>query len=303
MLQTRIAPTPSGFLHLGNVYAFLTTAALAERHGLRVRLRIDDLDRSRFRRAYLNDIFELLEALDLHWQAGPMHADEFLAEYSQLHRLDLYDAALQKLTDAGKLYACNCSRSDLIDGQHANAQCRARNLSLNNPQHAWRLMLPAPTSVQMRDWHGKTQAVALPLGLSDPVVRRKAEHPGSRPLPAYQLACVVDDVLYGSTHLVRGQDLYESSLIQLHLAEQLEATDFLKIAMLHHPLILGQNGQKLSKSAGDHQKAQSLLAQWGTPGKIYQVLGDTLGHPMQSKTDFFAYFDANFSPAAGFPSF
>jgi glutamyl-tRNA synthetase len=290
-------------LHLGNVYAFLVTAALAERHGLRIRLRIDDLDRTRFREAYLNDIFALLEALDLPWHDGPATAKAFLAEYSQLHRLDLYDTALQKLADEGKLYACNCSRSDLKDGRHANAQCRARNLSLHEPQYAWRLKLPATASVRMYDWQGQARALPLPTAWSDPVLRRKAEKVGSRPLPAYHLACVVDDVLYGTTHLVRGLDLFESSLLQLHLAEQLEASDFLKMGMLHHPLILGPNGQKLSKSAGDHRKAQCLLVQWGSARQIYQALGEAIGHPLGSKADFFNYFDATYSPAAGFPSF
>lgn len=300
---TRIAPTPSGFLHLGNVYAFLVTAALAERHGLRIRLRIDDLDRTRFREAYLNDIFALLEALDLTWHEGPANSTAFLKEDSQLHRLDLYDGALQKLADAGKVYACSCSRADLVDGKHANAACRARNLSLHEPQNAWRLNTATNAAVRMRNWQGQTQDFLLPADLSDPVLRRKAEKVGSRPLPAYHLACVVDDVLYGTTHLVRGQDLFESSLIQLHLAEQLEASDFLKMGMLHHPLILGPNGQKLSKSAGDHRKAQCLLVQWGSARQIYQALGEAIGHPLGSKADFFNYFDATYSPAAGFPSF
>jgi glutamyl-tRNA synthetase len=75
--KTRIAPTPSGFLHAGNAFNFLQTAALAKQSGARVLLRIDDMDRDRYRPAYVNDIFETLDFLGIHWQEGPKQINDF----------------------------------------------------------------------------------------------------------------------------------------------------------------------------------------------------------------------------------
>ncbi|HWB90453.1 MAG TPA: glutamate--tRNA ligase family protein, partial [Puia sp.] len=102
---TRIAPTPSGFLHLGNVFSFSLTAALARRTGAEILLRIDDLDRERVQRDYLQDIFDTLTFMQIPWDQGPRNVDDFEREYSQVHRLPLYRAALARLREAGAVYA------------------------------------------------------------------------------------------------------------------------------------------------------------------------------------------------------
>ena len=92
--KTRIAPTPSGYLHLGNVLSFALTAALARRAGAAILLRIDDLDRERVSRDYVEDIFETLRFLGIPWDEGPRDFSEYERVWSQLHRLRLYREAL-----------------------------------------------------------------------------------------------------------------------------------------------------------------------------------------------------------------
>src|SRR3546814_4608083 len=86
VVRTRIAPTPSGFLHLGNILSFTLTAALAEKTQASTLLRIDDLDSQRINRLYVVDIFETLDFLEIPWTEGPTNYQDYQAAYSQLHR-------------------------------------------------------------------------------------------------------------------------------------------------------------------------------------------------------------------------
>jgi len=108
--KTRIAPTPSGFLHLGNVLSFALTAALAKQHEAKILLRIDDMDQARAEQEYIQDIFDTLNFLEIPWDEGPRNAEEFKDNYSQLHRLTLYSEAIEQLRDNKLLFACTCSR-------------------------------------------------------------------------------------------------------------------------------------------------------------------------------------------------
>ncbi|RFP65784.1 hypothetical protein D0N36_07595 [Hymenobacter lapidiphilus] len=111
---SRLAPTPSGFLHLGNAVNFTLTWLLTRRAGGTLHLRIDDLDRARFRPAYLDNIFRTLAWLGLDYDHGPSGPDEFERHYSQQHRLAEYEAALQAARAAhpALFYACRCSRTE-----------------------------------------------------------------------------------------------------------------------------------------------------------------------------------------------
>lgn len=271
---TRIAPTPSGFLHVGNLYAFLHTAQLAKEQGWRLRLRIDDLDRSRFRQAYLEDIFAVLATLGIHWEEGPRDAADFLVHYRQELRLPLYQSYLQQLRDAGWVYACSCSRSQLAGHPHYPGTCRHKQLSLDDPSLPWRLRLPEGAAVQLLDLQGNLQPIRLAGLVGDPVVLRKTEK-GIR-WPAYHLACVADDVLYQTTHIVRGKDLYDSTLIQLYLAQWLGLTAFTQIRFEHHPLLTTPDGRKLSKSAGDH-KGRSLLEDYPSQAALLALVSQWVG--------------------------
>ncbi|MES2108653.1 MAG: glutamate--tRNA ligase family protein, partial [Bacteroidota bacterium] len=89
--KTRIAPTPSGFLHVGNVLSFSITAALARKTGAKTLLRIDDMDQTRANARYIQNIFDTLNFLEIPWDEGPANADDFEKSYSQVHRLNLYN--------------------------------------------------------------------------------------------------------------------------------------------------------------------------------------------------------------------
>lgn len=249
-LRTRLAPTPSGYLHTGNALSFLLTAELAQRAGGRLRLRIDDLDGARVRPQYLENIFQTLHWLGIDWQDGPRDPTDFQQHFSQ-HlpaRLARYEALLQALTAVpGAVYACTCSRAELAvttpDGRYAGT-CRARALPLNTPGAAWRLRVPVEAQVAWSDGRLGPQAVAVAEAVGDFVVRKKDG------LPAYQVASVADDVADGTTLIVRGADLLPSTAAQLWLAQVAGAAyaAFGQTNFLHHPLVLDDTGRKMSKS-------------------------------------------------------
>ena len=231
---TRIAPTPSGFLHLGNIFSFAITAGMARRSSAEILLRVDDLDRGRVQREYMEDIFDTLRFMEIPWDRGPRGFDEFEREYSQVHRLSMYRGALERLREAGVVFACDCSRAQVLrasrDGGYAGT-CRERGLSLDADGVSWRL---------------RTEDVAgdLPVEMRDFVVRKKDG------FPAYQLSSVVDDLHYGVDLIVRGQDLRASTRAQLYLSYALDAGAFRDITFYHHRLLVTGAGEKLSKSAG-----------------------------------------------------
>src|SRR5690554_2173618 len=140
--KTRIAPTPSGYLHLGNVLSFAITAVLAKQSGARVMLRIDDLDRARVRPAYLADIFDTLTYLNIPWDEGPADYAAYESTYSQVHRLELYFDALARLRGQGAVFACDCSRGMLLRNHPAGAytgRCKQRGLPLDGEGYCWRI--------------------------------------------------------------------------------------------------------------------------------------------------------------------
>src|ERR1700741_1011573 len=112
-MLTRIAPTPSGFLHIGNVMSFLITQQLAKEQGAKILLRIDDMDQDRMEEKYLQDIFETLHFMEIGWEEGPKDAEDFKKNFSQRSRMHLYNSALEELKNNKRLYACICSRQQL----------------------------------------------------------------------------------------------------------------------------------------------------------------------------------------------
>lgn len=245
--KTRIAPTPSGYLHRGNAFSFLLTAALAKKTGARLLLRIDDLDRQRVRPAYVQDIFDTLQRLQIGWNEGPRSAAEHEACFSQTHRLPLYRNALQQLRDTGQVFACSCSRTAILrhnaEGVYPGT-CLHKGLSLDAAGVSWRLRTHAATRLQVKHLDGSITAAPLPPDLQFFVVQKKDGQ------PAYQLASLVDDLHFGVNLVVRGADLWPSTLAQLLLAERLQQPRFGDITFYHHPLLKDSSGAKLSKSAG-----------------------------------------------------
>lgn len=270
--KTRIAPTPSGYLHAGNALNFLLTAALAERYDARLLLRIDDLDRKRYRTAYAEDVFDALHYLNIQWQEGPKDLADFEERWSQRWRTTLYEEALRKLKEAGAVFACTCSRTRANE-----CECRNKRLPLDALNTSWRLITDdEPVAVRTPD--GNAIAASLPVEIKNFVVRKKDG------LPAYQLSSVVDDLHFGIDLIVRGADLWPSTLAQQFLAKRLGEERFSAIAFYHHPLLTDAGGGKLSKSAG----ASSIKCrrEGGKPlTEFLAHLGSLWHAPVASKED------------------
>lgn len=271
MLLTRLAPTPSGYLHLGNAFSFIITWLLARLQGGKILLRIDDLDNERFRPEYLEDIFYSLEWLGLDYDLGPCGVADFHAEWSQYRRIDLYKQLLQDLSP--HLFACTCSRKTWqeasTDGQYPGT-CIAKNLPLETPEAVWRLLTPDNQWVIFNQAGKKEPVQAMPYQwMRHPVLRRKDG------LPAYQVASVADDCHFGINLIVRGADLFASTVAQCYIATCIGTAQFRDIAFLHHPLLKDAQGEKLSKSAGS-LALKTIAATEKSPAKIYEILSATL---------------------------
>ena len=186
---------------------------------------------------YLDDIFESLEWLRIDWDEGPRSAHDFLQNWSQHRRMAHYEQALQALREAGVLFPCKRSRQQLAawHGEYPPERRGDFTDSWDEPDTAWRMNTPP--------------GFLLPAF----VVKRRDG------LPAYQLASLTDDRLFGITHVVRGEDLAPSTEAQRLLARALGWSFFEKIRVYHHPLITDEAGQKLSKSAGAYSLRQMRL--------------------------------------------
>ncbi|MFN5493283.1 MAG: glutamate--tRNA ligase family protein [Bacteroidota bacterium] len=255
MMITRLAPTPSGFLHEGNLYNFLFNWLWARVNGGKVLLRIDDADASRFRPAYLENIFRTLEVLELDWDLGPMGTDDFYKDWSQTGRMPLYKQWLAELRDKKLVFACACSRKDLAEAGNPliySGTCEAQGHSLEDADVNWRILLLGDGLVFFHDkWMG-FQCVDIRQSCGSFVLRRRDG------IPAYQLLSLADDLHFGITHVARGSDLILSTACQLWLAASLGKEKFLKTTFLHHPLLLDNKQQKLSKSAGNAKEVLTI---------------------------------------------
>lgn len=228
-MRTRIAPTPSGFLHAGNAVNFVLVSWLARAENGTVILRIDDMDRDRYRREYVDDIFSMLDWLDIDIDEGPSTTSEFESNFSMRHHIDWYREGLERLRSSRTIetYACSCSRHDLANGRVCT--CRDRGLALAPHQTALRVRVPQGFD-------------ELLVTMGDFVVWRRDD------TAAYQLASVIEDEALGVTHIVRGEDLAPSTHAQRLLAPALDAMHFELAVVLHHSLVKDALGGKLSKS-------------------------------------------------------
>jgi len=263
--RSRLAPTPSGLLHLGNGVNFVITWLLVRWAGGRLRLRIDDVDHARTRREFVEDIFHQLDWLGLDWDEGPTGPDEFFARFSQGLRRERYREVLADLRRRGCLYMCSCSRRELRQ-QGGCCSCRRRR-GASEGEHAWRVRLPRQWSVRVGD-----RLVTPRRELGDCIVWRRDD------LPAYQLVSLVDDMDNDISLVVRGADLRSSTAAQLFLAEQLGANGFLSATFIHHPLLICPGGKKLSKS--DDALALAAMRRAGaTPVVVFRETARLLGLP------------------------
>ncbi len=248
----RYAPSPTGDLHLGNVStALLAWLSIRARGGCFV-LRIEDLDGPRVREGMTERLLDDLAWLGLNWDEGPDRAGPF-APYVQSGRIELYEAAFERLRVDGRLYPCFCRRKEIAAAASAPQEpgdearypgsCRGIAAELaaarmaRGERFAWRFRVESPPPPFDDLVHGRvvTERGGVP---GDFVVRR------SDGLYAYQLAVVVDDAAMAIDEVVRGDDLLDSTGRQLLLYE---ALGFRSPRFGHVPLLRGTDGARLSK--------------------------------------------------------
>jgi len=255
MLKTRLAPTPSGYLHIGNAFSFLLAWLVARKQAGSVHLRIDDIDSDRVRDVYRQDALDMLGWLGLDWDTQSL---------SQIPKIAQYTTYLTRLKNLPAcLYACKCSRKDIQENQKNGLYgqtCLPLKVSL--PANL-RLHIPAEATVEFHDVLAGKQTIQPAELAGDLVVWRKNN------APAYQLASVVDDIKEGVNFIVRGKDLWKSTAFQYYLAKVLGEESFENICFLHHELVLDSSGDKLSKSAGS-DSLHAFREQNGSPTEIYK---------------------------------
>nr|MBI1230108.1 tRNA glutamyl-Q synthetase [Cytophagales bacterium] len=280
LTKTRLAPTPSGYLHLGNALSFAITCALAQKHRAKVFLRIDDLDRARCRDLYIQDIFDTLDFLAIPYDDGPRDVHDFKKNFSQVHRMPLYENALTELAEKNACFACSCSRKTLADADLTKGYpgyCKKSYLPLNTTGCCWRFRSNLEKPVPITIYPNHQTAIGFPLTMADFILRKKDGY------PAYQLTSVMDDLHYGVDLIIRGADLWDSSLAQLHLAERLSTGQpFLRASFHHHALVkIGET--KLSKSSGS-TSIRYLRKSGEKKEAIFRRLSDYLHFPIPAET-------------------
>ncbi len=265
---TRIAPTPSGYLHAGNAVSFLLTAAIAKKAGAKLLLRIDDLDAPRVEQVFIEDIFIQLEWLGIEIDGGPSTVAE-VASYSQQLKVDLYLEALTALAERQTIYACRCSRKQWQQAGHRHYPGTCRSLGLPfDDVHAWRFNTVNAHS-QLNEISDTQVDLSLEQVMGDFVVRRRDG------LPAYQVASLFDDEQAGVNLVVRGIDLLPSSLAQAALSRSL-GYSFHEAGFCHHLLIAAKDGSKLSKSRAD-SPLKEMREFDNDPAWLFELAGLQLG--------------------------
>ena len=237
----RFAPTPSGRMHLGNVFAALIAwLSVRSRNGSLV-LRMEDLDTQRTSADFADVLRDDLRWLGLDW-------DHETAPQSQ--RSEVYDRYFEKMMDEGLLYPCYCTRSQLhsVNAPHLSdgtyvypGTCRTLAEPPAGRKPAWRVMVP-DKEWSFRDYVQGSYSLNLATGCGDMVVRR------ADGVYVYQLAVTVDDGESGVTEVVRGMDLLSSAPRQMYLQELL---GFSHPEYGHVPMLLAPDGRRLSKRDRD----------------------------------------------------
>ncbi|MEX1099989.1 MAG: glutamate--tRNA ligase family protein [Bacteriovoracaceae bacterium] len=236
-IVSRLAPTPSGYLHLGNAYNFILTWWIVKSLNGKLYLRIDDADQARTRPEFLEDIFETLDWLGLDYDFGPQDSRDFLKNYSQGLKTETY---FKTAMSAKGAFACECSRKQILaasaDGIYKGV-CAPKKLAFQRGQCSLRLKTGGGPAVKVDG-----RAIDVNQVMGDFVLWRKDD------IPSYQLTSVVDDKEMGTSLIVRGQDLLESSAAQIYLSEKLGWSHLGQCQFIHHPLLLDEKGEKYSKS-------------------------------------------------------
>jgi len=270
----RLAPSPTGHLHLGHARTFWMAQQRAQARGGVLILRNEDLDATRFKMEFVTEMIEDLRWFGFQWSEGPDVGGPF-APYHQSERMSFYRGTLEKLRAGKFIYPCVCSRKDIhqaataphVEGDEPiyPGTCRGHlEAEVSNRKFCWRFRVPDGEPISFTDGNCGEQKFIAGKDFGDFVVWRQDD------TPAYQLACVVDDAAMRITEVVRGADLLVSTARQLLLyrALGLTAPEF-----FHCPLMLDERGERLAKRheslslrqlRASGKSAEELRAGWQT---------------------------------------
>lgn len=268
----RLAPSPTGLLHLGHARTFWTAQERARAASGTLILRDEDLDTQRARADYAGAMLEDLRWLDIEWQEGPDVGGPF-GPYRQSERYELYRSAWERLRAGGWIYPCRCSRRELaaaVNAPHEDEDdepvypgtCRPRAETIANASEPagvnWRFHIPDGEAIGFEDSGMGAQSYVAGRDFGDFVIWRRDD------VPAYQLACVVDDAAMRITEVVRGADLLKSTARQILLYWTLGLTP----PLWHHcPLLRDTQGQRLAKRT-DALSLRALRERGLTPEQV-----------------------------------
>ena len=272
----RIAPSPTGFLHIGHAVTFWRAQERTRETGSSLILRIEDLDRARCRREFADAIIKDLHWFGLDWNEGPDIGGPF-SPYVQSQRRSRYLDAWKKLRVGGFIYACKCSRKDVAEASLAPhdeneepiypGTCRTPAPSLVSTAEIvaaapagshWRFRVPDGERIDFVDEHVGKQAAVAGRDFGDFIVWRRDD------VPAYQLAVVVDDAAMRISEVVRGEDLLVSTFRQLLLYR---ALNLAPPKFFHTRLIVDESGERLAKRRGA-LSLRALRESGAVPGEL-----------------------------------
>jgi glutamyl-tRNA synthetase len=277
----RLAPSPTGLLHLGHARTFWIAAQRARSRNGTLILRDEDLDAQRCRSEFVQAMIEDLHWIGICWGEGPDCGGPF-SPYTQSQRREHYLNAWKRLRDLGLIYPCTCSRKDMAQSAAAPndtddeplylGKCRPNRISGTeragnsavNARHRgpaglnWRFRVPDGEEVSFLDLHLGSQRLVAGKDFGDFIVWRKDD------VPAYQLAVAVDDAAMGITEVVRGADLLKSTARQilLYRAMALPIPDY-----YHCDLVRDEWGVRLAKRH-DALSIRKLRALGWTPEQV-----------------------------------
>jgi glutamyl/glutaminyl-tRNA synthetase len=281
----RLAPSPTGLLHLGHARTFWTACERARAAGGTLIFRNEDLDRDRARPDFAQAMLEDLHWLGIRWDEGPDVGGPF-GPYAQSERLALYLQARRRLLEGGWIYPCTCSRKDLARSAQAPHESSlgavlddepvypgiCRPLLENMPRMEssgvcnWRFRVPDGEAVEFEDQRFGPQRFVAGRDFGDFLLWRRDD------VPSYQLAVVVDDAAMRVTEVVRGADLLKSTARQLLLYRALGLAD---PQWYHCPVMTDGRGERLAKRH-DALSLRGLREQGSTAEEIVDSLGRML---------------------------
>jgi glutamyl-tRNA synthetase len=246
----RLAPSPTGYLHLGHARTFLLAGQRAREQGGSLILRNEDLDPERCRAEYVSAAYEDLQWIGLQWVEGPDCGGPY-GPYSQSERRSLYLGQWKRLRDLGFIYPCTCSRKELaLSAMAPNdadnepiypGSCRFKAEAASFPAPAgvnWRFRVPDGREITFFDQNLGRQSYVAGKDFGDFVIWRRDD------VPAYQLAVVADDYAMKISEVVRGEDLLKSTARQLLLYR---ALDVAEPQFYHCDLVRDEAGTRLAK--------------------------------------------------------